>query len=77
MMKTVTTDQKRRVVLPNVEPGEVFEVRESAPGHLELTKLVPAPRESLAPAEVRRRMTESGLRPRMNWESLRSVTRED
>lgn len=75
-MKTVTADQKRRVVLPNAEPGEVYQIRELESGHLELTKLVPAPRTSLTPDELRSRMRENGLKSKMSWETLRKTTRE-
>lgn len=75
-MKTVTTDQKRRVVLPNAEPGEVYQIREVERGHFELTKLVPAPRATPGTAELRRRMEKHGLKPKMSWETLRKSTRE-
>jgi hypothetical protein len=38
---TVKTDEKRRVVLPNAKPGDVFNVELSS-GKILLTKLVPA-----------------------------------
>lgn len=76
MMKTVTTDQKRRVVLPNSEPGEVYQVREVEGGHFELTKLVPASRIVQTPEELRDRMRQHGLTPKMRWETLRESTRE-
>ncbi len=38
---TIKTDEKRRVVLPNAKPGDVFDVQLSG-GKILLTKLVPA-----------------------------------
>jgi hypothetical protein len=75
-MKTVTTDQKRRVVIPNAEPGEVYQVREIEPGHLELTKLVPSPRKPRRSADVGKLLEGEALTPGMDWESLKQLTRE-
>ena len=47
---TVTTDSKRRVVLPSAKPGDLFEVHLSGPGRLILTKLEVVPPR---PARVR------------------------
>ena len=38
---TVKTDEKRRIVLPSAQPGDVFNVELSG-GKILLTKLVPA-----------------------------------
>jgi hypothetical protein len=38
---TVTADNKRRVVLPNAKPGDLFEVQFAGPGKVTLTKLEP------------------------------------
>jgi hypothetical protein len=38
----VKTDDKKRVVLPNAKPGDVFKVESSIEGIITLTKLVPA-----------------------------------
>jgi hypothetical protein len=45
---TVTTDSKKRVVLPLAKPGDVFDVSPSADGKIVLTRLVPE-----KPASVR------------------------
>ncbi len=75
-MKTVTTDQKRRVVLPDSEPGEVYQVREIGAGRMELTKLVPAHHPSKSRAALEALLEAGPLTPAMTWESLRSKTRE-
>ncbi len=75
-MKTVTTDRKRRVVVPNAEPGEVYQVREIEPGHLELTKLIPAPRAAKRADELKKLLQQESLTPAMSWESLKETTRE-
>ena len=38
---TVTTDAKKRVVLPQAKPGDVFDVQNSSNGKLVLTPLIP------------------------------------
>ena len=75
-MKTATTDQKRRIVIPNAEPGEIYCIREIEPGHLELTKMVPVSQNRKSPAELRVLLNEQPLTPSMSWESLRRSTRE-
>lgn len=75
-MTTVTTDRKRRVVVPNAEPGEVYQVCEIEPGHLELTKLIPAPRAPKRGEELKALLQQEALTPAMSWESLKETTRE-
>ncbi len=75
-MKAVTTDQKRRIVLPNAEPGEVYSVRVVAPGHLELTRMIPAPRQAKSADELRRILSEDALTPAISWDALKQQTRE-
>ena len=51
---TVTTDSKRRVVLPSAKPGDVFEVQFSGEGKLVLTRLEPVePRRARVKIEKR------------------------
>lgn len=49
---TVKTDDKKRVVLPNAKPGDVFSVDFSADGKITLTKLVPAEPRLVKPRKV-------------------------
>jgi hypothetical protein len=48
MLKTATTDQKRRIVLPGTKPVEVYAVRELAAGHMELSRMLTAPKKAAA-----------------------------
>ncbi len=75
-MKTVIADQKRRIVLPNAKPGEVYAVREVETGHLELSLMVPAPQKRKRRAEVDKLLATAALTPEMSWETLRQLTRE-
>jgi hypothetical protein len=76
MLKTATTDQKRRIVLPGAKPGEVYAVREVAAGHLELSRMLPAPQKRRRRAEVDKMLDTAALTPRMNWDTLKQLTRE-
>ena len=75
MLKMATTDQKRRIVLPGAKPGEVYAVRELAAGHMELSRMLPAPKKRRRRSEVEKLLNSSALTPRMKWETLRQLTR--
>lgn len=74
-MKTVTTDRKRWIVVPNAEPGKISCVREIEPGHLELTKMVPGSQNPKSPTKLRAIFEDDPLTPSMSWESLKRSTR--
>ena len=76
MLKIATTDMKRRIVLPGAKPGEVYAVRELAAGHLELSRMLPAPQKRRRRAEVEKMLDSAALTPRMNWDTLKQLTRE-
>lgn len=76
-MKVCVADQKRRVVLPGISPGECFQVREIESGHLELLRLVPQETvPSMTSTELMDRWAKYALTPRRSWEDLRKDTRE-
>lgn len=75
-MKIATVDTKRRLVLPGAKPGEAYAVRESAPGHYELAKVIPAPRPKPSAKVLDALLASSPLTPKMGWEELRNLTRE-
>lgn len=75
-MKIATVDAKRRLVLPGAKPGESFSVRESAPGHYELAKVIPAPRPKPTAKELDALLASAPLTPKMGWDELRQLTRE-
>lgn len=76
-MATSTVDAERRVVLPEAEPGEVFEIQSQGEGRLLLVRLE---RPQAEPAMSMERCLEAiaaaPLRPKMTWEALRALTRE-
>lgn len=75
-MKVQTVDSKKRLVLSGAKPGEAYAVRQTGSGHYELAKVVPARRPKPTPKELDALLDSSALTPKMNWEELRSLTRE-
>ena len=76
-MAISTTDAKRRVVLPEAKPGDVFDIQNQGEGRLLLVRLEapkPAPRMSMA--RSLEAIAAAPLQPKMTWESLKAVTRE-
>jgi hypothetical protein len=76
-MKVCVADQKKRVVLPGVSPGERFQVREIEPGHFELLRLVPQESSRVCTrSELDKCWSLYALTPRLSWDDLRTLTRE-
>ena len=75
-MKIQTVDSKKRLVLSGSQPGEAYAVRQTSNGHYELAKVVPARKPKPTPKELDSLLESSALTPKMNWEELRSLTRE-
>lgn len=76
-MKITTVDTKRRLVLPDAQPGETYAVWHDAAGHYELTKVIPVPRKSLKSGKkLDALMISAGLTPKMSSEKLRNLTRD-
>ena len=74
---TVKADEKKRVVLPGANPGDVFDCEEQGSGHYRLVRLTPsAPPKKKTRAEVQEAIRNSKLKFDMTWEELRSWTRE-
>jgi hypothetical protein len=76
-MSTSVVDSKKRIVLPNGRPGDVFDIQQQAEGRFLLIRLEKPER---APRMSRRAciaaMRKAPLRPTMVWEKLRELTRE-
>lgn len=76
-MRVARADAKRRVVIPDVEPGDVFDIQREGEGRYILVRLQrPPPRPRMTRQECRDAMARSPLTPIMSWEELRSLTRE-
>ena len=73
---TVKTDDRKRVVLPNAKPGDVFNVEFSTEGKITLTKLVPAEPRLVKPRRVNGRLRPpAGFRP--SRETIAAAIRAD
>jgi hypothetical protein len=76
-MSTSKVDSKKRIVLPNGNPGDVFEIQQQAEGRLLLVRLErPEPAERMSRKDCMEAMQNAPLRPTIPWEQLRQLTRE-
>ncbi|MCX7016440.1 MAG: hypothetical protein NTW86_28435 [Candidatus Sumerlaeota bacterium] len=74
---TTTVDSKKRVVLPAAKPGDVFDVQRQGEGRFLLVRLErPAPAARMTRAQCLRAIAANPLRPTMDWETLKALTRE-
>lgn len=76
-MSTFKVDTKKRIVLPNGRPGDVFDIQQQADGRFLLIKLEkPERTERMTRKACMEAMRKAPLRPTMPWERLRELTRE-
>ncbi len=76
-MSTVKVDSKKRVVLPNGQPGDIFEIQQQGEGRFMLVRLEkPAFTERLSRKACMTAMQQTPLHPTIPWERLRKLTRE-
>lgn len=74
---TTTADSKKRVVLPTARPGDVFDVQRFGEGQFMLVRLAhPEPKARLTRAQCLSAIAGAPLRPKMDWKTLRGLTRE-
>lgn len=76
-MSISTADKKKRVVIPIARPGDVFDVHQEAEGRVLLVRLVRLrPKARMSRAKCLRAMVAAPLRPEIEWNELRKLTRE-
>jgi hypothetical protein len=76
-MAISTADAKRRVVLPAAKPGDVFDIQSQGEDRLLLVRLErPKPASGMSMARCLEAIAAAPLRPRMTWDSLKTLTRE-
>lgn len=76
-MPTTRADQKRRVTLPDANPGDLFDIRSPGNGDFVLVRLPSsAARPRMTHAECLEAIEKSPLKMRLSWEELRRLTRE-
>ena len=76
-MSTFKVDTKKRIVLPNGRPGDIFDIQQQTDGRFLLIKLEkPERAECITRKACMEAMHKAPLRPTMPWERLRELTRE-
>lgn len=76
-MAISTVDEKQRVVLPAVKPGDVFDIQNQGEGRLLLVRLErPTPGAGMSIESCLKAIAAAPLRPKMTWDSLKATTRE-
>src|SRR6059036_3713067 len=76
-MPITTADKKRRVVIPVAHPGDIFDVQQEGEGRVVLVRLVrPQPKARMTKSECLRAIAAAPLRPKIEWNELRRLTRE-
>jgi len=76
-MSTQELDSQKRIVLPEGQPGDVYDILPQGEGRFLLVRLEEAvPKRPKTKEEVRRAIEENPLGLTMTWEELRKITRE-
>jgi len=74
---TVRADSKKRVVVPDAHPGDVFAYEDHGNGHFHLVRLnLPDSPRKKTRAQVRKAIADCRLKLDMSWDELRELTRE-
>jgi hypothetical protein len=76
-MSTSTVDTKKRIVLPEGRPGDVFDIQQQAEGRFMLIRLEkPKRTKQMSKKACLDAMRKAPLRLAISWEKLRELTRE-
>lgn len=76
-MSNSKVDSKKRIVLPQGRPGDVFDIQRQAEGQYLLVRLEkPERSERLSRRQCLEAMRRAPLQMTMSWEELRKLTRE-
>ena len=74
---TIKADNKKRVVVPDAQPGDVFAYEDHGNGHFHLVRLNhPEPPKRKTRSQVRKALANTGLKFNLSWNELREMTRE-
>lgn len=74
---TTTADSKKRIVFPSASPGDVFDIQRESNERFIVVRLVrPEPETRLTRAQCLRAIEAAPLLPKMDWATLRQLTRE-
>jgi hypothetical protein len=74
---TTRADNKKRIVLPAAQPGDVFDVNDEGNGRFTIVRLTPpAPKSKLTQEQCLKAIAAAPLQQKMKWAELRKLTRE-
>ena len=73
---TLTTDTKKRVVIPGAAPGDVFACEQTDNAIILRRVYRQAPKRKLTKKQALKAIRSWKFRPAMSWEELRTITRE-
>jgi hypothetical protein len=74
---TIKADSKKRVVMPDARPGDVFVYEDQGNGHFHLMRLaVPDKPKKMTRAQVEKAIANSKLKFDLTWDEMREWTRE-
>lgn len=77
-MSTSKVDSKKRIVLPNGTPGDIYEIQHQPDGRILLIRLeVPSRPRRMTREECLEAMQRNPIRPTLSWDELRKLTREE
>jgi hypothetical protein len=76
-MSISTVDSKKRIVLQDSRPGDVFDIQQQAEGRFLLIRLEkPERAQRMTRSGCMKAMRKAPLRPITPWKNLRKLTRE-
>lgn len=74
---TLKADSKKRVLVPDARPGDVFDYENHGNGHFHLVRLnKPRSQPKMTKSEVLRAIDGWKSEPTMAWDEMRKLTRE-
>ena len=74
---TIKADSRKRVVVPDAHPGDVFLYEDQGNGHFHLTRLmVPDQPKKMTRTQVEKAISNSKLKFDLTWDEMRNWTRE-
>jgi hypothetical protein len=74
---TIKADSKKRVVVPDARPGDVFAYEDHGNGHFHLVRLTaPDKPKKMTRAQVGKALDACRLKFDLTWDEMRKMTRE-
>ncbi|MDX2109309.1 MAG: hypothetical protein SFY80_03610 [Verrucomicrobiota bacterium] len=72
-----TVDSKKRLVISEAQPGDIYDIQYNKEGQFTLQLLeLPKPVLQLTSEQCQQDIAAAPLKPKMNWTTLKQLTRE-